>query len=393
MFVLVLTFSACTWLSPGFEKPALLPSPVQTASSVPVQVSPRPAVIGEARPEPEPARLLPRPLYYLSNQDGESVQIWRISSNGIDQVKVTRAESSVTDFDINLLNGQIAFIAGGQIYLAEAWDKESRLISKTGSQGEAGLDSYSAPRWSPDGQFLAVAHQGVSLLQPQTGDLLAILPDQPDAKFLPYAWSPDGRHLLIEIASKENGATLGILSLEDRSWFPLQAPPDLGPTVCCQAAWSPDSNTVYIANPYQIPGSPGGLWRFPLERDRGITLIAPLSSNKEYNYAGWPDVSANGELTYFFASAPSKPDRNIPLYPVRSALDGITDRRLLRNESMLPVEALWDENGGSVVIVQSAPGSSWSPGGPVLLVKINQEAANSMLLPLIPYGYRLHWGF
>lgn len=174
---------------------------VAAACSTPTQESFLPTsspirASGLASPLPTavPSRpgLLPGSLYFLSQAEQGTMQIWKIAADGVSQEQVTSEPESITDFDISPATGVLA--------------------NQPASPGGDGNQTTAATSYSP------------------------------------YAWSPDGSRLLIEITKGEIGSTLGVVTLSTGNLITLLGSSEGNPLrlACCEASWSPDSSKIYL---------------------------------------------------------------------------------------------------------------------------------------------------
>ena len=159
--------------------------------------------------------------------------------------------------------------------------------------------------------------------------------------------------------------------------------------VCCQPAWTPDSQSVMVASPV-MGMEPSGLWRYDSENGTELELIHHTSADGTLNFAAWPLELPSGELRYFFNNMASFPEGEPSLLMVSTAPDGISGRAPIRNEYWENYEVLWAEDGSLAVVVQPATGvqPGWPRTGPILLIPATAEP----VIPLAISGFNLRWG-
>ena len=105
-----------------------------------------------------------------------------------------------------------------------------------------------------------------------------------------------------------------------------------------------------------------------------------------------PYLAPDGQLYFFFGTYDTASGLfDAPeLQMVRSAPDGVTDRKVLRDENfVLMNEALWAPDA-SFAIIATAPSRDWSQGGGVLALYYIDDAKGTV--PLAPFGQQMKWG-
>jgi hypothetical protein len=120
-------------------------------------------------------------------------------------------------------------------------------------------------------------------------------------------------------------------------------------------------------------------------------LLPTEAGGGAYNLASFPYAASDGNL-YFFYNTALSPDGFIdrpPLQIVRSALDGITGRTILRPETFESLnEALWSPDA-SFVIVAKAPAPTVYAGG---VLELYYTDGVTGMIALLPFGQQLKWG-
>jgi len=345
---------------------------------------------------------LPQSLYFLSKMDSDFDRIWKLETDATTLTQIKLDPGEIVSFDVSPISGNLAFSIGSALLMTEG-DKSIPIFEGTRGQCSSdgnisadlvGCESINSVYWSPDGKNLAFSSGGVLYLYKlSTMKYTQVLPDQVNSKnipgtiYQPYSWSPDSQKILVEMDLPVQGSTLGVYSLASQQIVWLKAPDD--DLVCCQASWSVNSELIFVSNFYLTVDSPTGLWQFIAANGIGTTLVPSIDSDSTYNFAGWPFLTPDNQLLYFFANSPSLPEDQIPLSMVASPEDNLGDRRIIRSEAVMPQEVLWARDGSLAIIVQAGPGATqWMRGGPVILMRIN----NSPAIPLVSEGFQLRWG-
>jgi WD40 repeat protein len=305
-------------------------------------------------------RRLPAQLYFRYGTS-DVTQVWRLESDGLTRLQITEEEHGVEGFSVSAADGSLAILSNNRLFLLSRDGKDRQLVAD-GSQVDPGIPDYYArgfvgsPVFSPDGRTLAYGFDGLHLYDVATGrdehvlTNLGNLPGEPSVfqleNYSPGAWSPDGSQLLISISYFE-GSTLAVMKPGQAE--PFQRLYSDGPT-CCTYQWSPDSQSVLVANPSYGTQMPG-LWRYDAGTGERSDLVAPLAGSVQY--AGWPVQLPSGDLLYFFGDQ-FLPEQGVPLRMVRSGPDG-KDRTQVRPEQFYISDALWAQDGSLVLMTRSAP--------------------------------------
>lgn len=164
---------------------------------------------------------------------------------------------AVTQIDVSNDGRRVAALAGDEVVL---WDLEKR-VSLARFRGEEDANRSTLLRFSPDGEFLAVAWYGgdVDLLEARSGTRVARMTGMGKGRHWPV-FSPDSRRFAL--ASCREGpvavwnlkglARPGWLTRQIRRWrAPPDIPPDLGPVAglkreaICRLRFSDDGEKLF----------------------------------------------------------------------------------------------------------------------------------------------------
>ncbi len=290
------TEAAATVETPSTSAPAATSEPLPAPASPPVDaatVSPETTTAAAAvNPEtatavtePVAGGVLPAPLYYLGGGPQIQNQIFRMERDGKTTTRITDEKPAqpdilaITEFDVSPADGSLAYVVqtlpGTAVILTDDQGQNRRELV-------AGLNANNVS-WSPDGKQLAIkvtrpeatttgAEEGVYLVAPGDPELRLLQVDDPILDpnnpsptargYIPVAWSPDGRQLMLNAFSKVvETCEVAVINLENGKLTTLTAPEGMT-TACGSGVWSQDGQAVYVrmTNPGLSPPIPG-LWR------------------------------------------------------------------------------------------------------------------------------------
>ncbi len=358
-------------------------------------LEPTTAPLGPVAPTTgRPAAPLPAPLYTL-----DQGQIFRIEVDGLTRTRLTDERTEIDAFPpIATFTvgpaGALAYIVG---------DLEADRLVITGSDGADPLIRYNEVNhelsdlaWSPDGTSLVLRllnnrqppdlASGMYRIRLDDGALELLVADDPVddlvnpapnlAAYRPFAWSPDGTHLLVEVYSPFYfTCSLGFLPAAGGAVTRLELPTDTE-VYCGEATWAPDSASIlFMAGPENGPT----IWRAML----ADAATAPLTP--ELGLARAPLALAAGaarmltvELNETTSPSFTMAEFSDPANPLRSLRPATND---------LPNIMLWAPNGaGAAALLQS-------PENQVSLRWLPADGSESVSLPATRTGVtELRWG-
>jgi len=375
------------------------PVPADTAVALTLQAMAAAATpIPSATQVPLPTAvpdILPRDLYFRNWDAGGIWQIFRLDADGHTLNQVTFEPINVDAYDVSGSDGSIAFVTNNQLYLVDAAGAGRRMLIDGGlvDANNPWANSVSAPVWSPDGRTLAYSHGGLSFLDVGTGAVNRVLQNQIDTSpgfplvrelYAPRAYSADGSKLLIDIGFYEGG-TYGIYLPSNNALIRFQRPE--GGIVCCHVNWIPDGSGVYITSP-TLGMAESGLFHAEAATGNVTALLPGALPDGTYNFADAAQVGPDNKLYFFFNNLPEIPvEGHTPLFLVRSAPDGVTDRTQLLPEALQDInEVLWAPDAGlAVVLIAPEPFDYY--GGEARVIYPDGRPA----LAVIPFARDLHW--
>ena len=402
---LVLTVALMACALPFGGSPGSTPDQVATVVAMTMQaLTPASADVTTPTSEPEasPAGLLPQALYFLNNDGIGNLQVFRLDVDGESLTQITSEPAAVGSYDVSPADGSVAYVLNNQLLLVNADGSDRRMLVDGGPVDPADpfISSISSPVFSPDGQTIAFSKQGLVLYSLASGASNVVLEEMttdpvtgaptPAKVFIPQSYSPDGTKILVTGAiPRSDGFIQQIYNIAADSTVPLSG--EDGARLCCdQQAWTADSSALYVGNSSFGLFLPG-LWRIDATTGAVTTLIPGEAGGALYNTPDEPYLAPDGQLYFLYAqvTAPDGFSARAPLQLVRSGLDGVTGRTVLRPETFeLMNEALWAPDA-SFIIAAMAPSETVFAGGQVNL--FYTDPAQPVIF-LLPFGQQLKWG-
>jgi Tol biopolymer transport system component len=379
---LLLALSACA-LVPAVDSSA---TPMAAATRSPTTI------------QAEPDELLPNTLFYLAQG-----QVFRMARDGKTVAQITFEDVNVTDYDVSLADGSVAYVANNQLIVVNADGSNRQLLLDGGSRDENNF-WVTSPVFSPDGQILAYGYKGLNLydittgisnlaIANQNGDLLPSGMPFPLETYSPVHYSPDGTKLLVALGHWESLPTHAVYDPGTNNLVRYVAVQEY--INCCTyhggPAWSPDSSSFYgVASVHDTVYQFGELWR--VDAGNGALTTMLNTGDGTFYLPVEPYLAPDGQLYFFFGMyGVDSGFLDAPVLKlVRSAPDGVTDRTVLRDENFILMdEALWAPDA-SFVIVSTAPARNWNQDGGVLELYYTDGQKSAVWLA--PLGYQMKWG-
>jgi hypothetical protein len=340
--------------------------------------------------------LLPRTFYYLAPDSGGLTQIFRIEKDGTTQRQITTESSSVSDYDVSLVDGSVAYVANNQLLYINADGSERRVLVDGGTvdPNNPFISTISSPVFALDGLTLAYGYKGLQIYSFSVDESELIIENQiddvggglfvPRELYSPERYSPDGTKLLITLGYYE-GASSAVYYPATNALVRLNG--GEGALICCDdTEWSADSSSFYAANPSMGMFS-SGLWKVDAATGEVTTLIPGDAGGGSYNAADEAYLAPDGQLYFFFATFTS-PDARPPLQLVRSAPDGVIERAVVSEEDFqLLNEALWAPDASFVATVLASSPELYQ-GGQAEIVYLDGRPK----VVLAPFAQQMKWG-
>jgi len=348
---------------------------------------------------PEPASLLPHSLYFLNNDNAGLVQIYRLDREGEAVSQVTFEPTRVDDYDVSLVDGSVVYVSNNQMFMVDASGANRRKLLEGGTIDENNpfLTRLSNPVLSPDGQTIAYGYKGLNFYSTATGQSNRVLEDQinvsegysfPGELYWPEKYTADGSKLIITLGYME-GASAAIYYPNGNALVRLNG--GEGAMICCgNTELAADGSAFYSASA-SIGMFNSGLWLVDSSTGAVTTMINGDAGNGTFNFASAPHPAPDGQLYYFYANQLGLDEfgSSPPLQLVRSALDGVTGRTVLRPETYANInEALWAPDASFVIIAEPPIQDVYYGGIPVLVYTDAQKGT----IPLAEFAMDMKWG-
>jgi hypothetical protein len=377
------------------------PANVETIVAGTLQALTAPVPETGATPPAATSDLLPHSMYFLNNDSAGLTQVHRLDQDGVTVTQITFEPADVTDYDVSRVDGGIVYVSNNQLLLVNADGSDRRLLLDGGpvDQNNPYLTSIDSPVFSPDKQTIAFGYGGLNFYALASGQTNRVIENDfddfgggaiPRELYWPEYYYADGTKLVVTIAHYE-GATTAVYYPSGSQLVHLSN--SAGELICCgETEWTPDGSAFYAAS--STSGMfIGGLWRVDAATGNITTLFTGSYDTDPANFAEDPFPAPDGQLYFFFASMPNAEQneffQRLPLQLARSALDGVTNRTILRPDTFeLMNESLWAPDA-SFVITAMARTPDERQGGSAQLVYTDGQKA---ILPLLPFAINMKWG-
>jgi hypothetical protein len=351
--------------------------------------------------------LLPRSLYFIGKDDQWISQIYRLERDGKTKIQLTFEPVNVTDYDVSLADGSIAYVASNQFLLVNADGSNRRIVIDGGTGPD--LHGFYSPVFSPDGRTLAYGQDGLNLYDMSTGASRLVIENQltepqllngieqslPIEIYWPEKYSPDGTKLLVALGHWEVLPSHAVYYPERNELVRYEEAKEY--LYCCSfhggPEWSTDNSSFYgIASAHDYAFHQGALWKVDAANGAVTTIVPSREDTGMLSLPKEPYLAPDGQLYFFFGRYSENSgyfDAPV-LQLVRTGHDGGTEVTVLRDENFrLMNEALWAPNA-SFVIVATLPERNWDQGGGVL--ELYYTDGQKEAIWLAPFGSQMKWG-
>jgi Tol biopolymer transport system component len=161
---------------------AVSPLPSSTPASVPTNSPAAEATASPSATVPSTTDPLPHSLYFLNNDSGGSLQVFRIERDGHTVHQITFEPAAVDSYDISPVDGSVIYASNNQLLLVDANGAGRRLLLDGGPVDDNNrfTNGIGMPVWSPDGQTIAFNHGGLNFYSVGTGAVSKVRENQID---------------------------------------------------------------------------------------------------------------------------------------------------------------------------------------------------------------------
>ncbi|MEK6752929.1 MAG: hypothetical protein AABZ00_11775 [Chloroflexota bacterium] len=352
-------------------------------------------------PEPvdNPSGLLPHSMYFLNNDGAGLAQVYRLDTDGKTVTQLTFEPANVDDYDVSPVDGSIVFSSNNQLLTVNTDGSSRSMIVDGGARDENNpfLTNITSPVWSPNGQTIAFGYKGLNFYSIVSGQSNRVLEDQvsdlgggffvPQELYWPEVYSADGSKLIVTLGYYE-GASTAIYYPNGGAVVRLSG--NEGAIICCgDYHLTDDASALFAASPTSGMFN-AGLWRVDTATGNTITLLTATFESNPADVADNPFPGPDGQLYFFYASVPNTDEfiNRPPLQLVRSAVDGVTGRTILRPEIFQNMnEALWAADASFVIIANPAVPEIFQGGAAQLYYTDGRP-----MISLVPFARSMKWG-
>lgn len=398
---LVVAVAACVSPRATGEAPPASLDQVSTSVAMTLQAL-SPEETGRPAGVSEPAtNLLPHSLYFLANDNQGIKQIYRMERDGRTTTQLTFEPVNVWEYDVSPVDGSLAYETDNQLVLVNADGSNRRVLAADAPNPDA--HGVYHPVFSPDGQTLAYAHQGLNLYSVSTGLSSLVIQDQFNdigngqrlavETYAPERYSPDGTKLLLALGHWEVAPSHAVYDPATNTLVRYTEVQDY--IYCCSfhggPAWSPDGSSFYgVASAHDFAYKYGEVWK--VDAADGALTRQFNANDGTMNLPKELHVAPDGQLYFFlgtYSTASGFFDAPV-LELVRAAPDRLADRTVLREENfVLMNEALWAPDASFVIVAMSL-GRDWDQEGGVLELYYTDKKKGNVWLA--SFGEQMRWG-
>jgi hypothetical protein len=380
---------------PATETAAPAPTDTQAPPATP---TPEPTTqAGGEEPEGQPTAPpvpggLPAPLYFI----GTDGQLWQVPAGaGGAAVPVTQEAQPVTGYAVSPADGSLAYISGNSLILAQADGSGREVVFGGGpiNQEDRLHTEIMAPHYSPDGRQISFGYGGIQILDlgstPRAPFVLIPSDPMPDMNagrpevmpqfYRQAIWSPDGTRLLVELLHFPEGGGWAVLLLNSDAPLVVLNNPGEGGLLCCDPAWSQDSQSVYFASS-SIGLQTPGLYRSDANTGETVALLAAdfTPGSERIPMVNSAAQLADGQLYFFYTEVTTFPDGSFEQLTMHRAAPDGTGLVPLRAEPVRLAEVEWAPGASGAVVMLADEFMQWPFSGPLAWLPADGSPAVSL---------------
>jgi hypothetical protein len=286
--------------------------------------------------------IIPYSIYFLLNKTKyDKLQIFSIPKGDTEIKQITYEPNSVVNIDVSQVNGDILFIEEQDLYIIDKYGNNKKVIAH----------NIRRMQWSPDGETIAYWNGELNIFSIIENKILYTYQFNNKNIYGNMQYSPNGELLAMQydkysfvIIDVNSHHITNIQTQSDRS--KLYSPSST-------LTWSGDSKNLYLWE--SIDAGAGsmevwhGLWKFDIYGKGGpVFPTSPKGVQSEYISAPW-QKEISSELFYLLYQQGYK--------LVKSDIDGITNRNVIRNETYNMYcnypRPKWLSEGSAILIPES----------------------------------------
>ncbi len=390
--LLIVSALACRVSSKPAEEdvnPTAIAYAQETLRAIPTNTQPVTVLTAVPLPSETPMPdLFPSLLYYLSNDAQGTTQVWKMEKDGITKNQITNGNSDVTDYDVSMANGLLAYVTNNDLYILPKDQSTPQLIvdgmTPDGSDGFFMQKLVSYPEWSNQGDRLAYAQDGLNIYSITTGTIEHFITNELNTldndyvmvkeMYHPMVWSPDDTQIAIGITYYEGGTT-GIFHLDSRQIIKLSKRGEGG--ACCDIVWTKNSTQVYVSG-YSYGGESSDIWMFDSTTGAPFEFLSTRTPDGRYHFGQFLHITGN-QVYFFYNLLADYPVSGQTASMATSSSAIPASPSLLRQDSQYFVDVLWAEDASFALGLRRGSGDEYPYLGDLLYIPSGTDPIQPIL--------------
>ncbi len=204
------------------QQAAPTPAPTEPPLSQPtlIQVATLPPGAATKQPTPYPvstvtALTLSTPSFFLAPDSNGVVQVWKMAANGTPPKPLTGSGSDVNEFAVSPDGNSVAYVVSAELWLQQKQD-QPKLLAKINSFAPVEAN------FSSDGTEIAYIDENsgvwIDVIAENAPQLIRSNAESGSSgeTYRRPQFSPDGKHLLLDVYTSDNKTAVGVLDLTTR---------------------------------------------------------------------------------------------------------------------------------------------------------------------------------